>query len=619
MKAKPQNSIRRQLMVQTGFFALVFVVFASIAIWQVFSFTQEYIETTKRNSSIRLASWHAISSAKQMDWLIQRILLSQYRGNSNRVIAYQSELLETMADFEMFIEALNWGSESAAFKKSGQRMNSSRWREQGWDKRILLEDLPEDIRQYAGTAHLYYTAFMRYTHVIITHIQGYLNSLAENDTPSAERNLFLANEANKKVERYENLGSETLNQLIDLTHQMNQNSLTSLQQSFRTTLTWIALSAVLLLLIFFIVNHIFFSNLIAKPIERLTAEVQKIDAEGLNTTLSTSSTGEIASLILKFNELISHLRQTTVKRDSLVREIESHKTTAEKLQLTNQALEMKKSELTSILIELKKSHEELRQAQMRLVEAAKLESVGRLAAGVAHEVKNPLFIIQMGVDYLSKLPELSAAGNSPNAVLQDIGAAVERANIIIKGLLSFAAPHDFVMEKTNINHLIEDALSFLKHLLASHHTRVIKNLGPDLPLISLDTQKMHQVFINLIMNAVQASLVGGGTLTLHSFYKPGRQDTESDQESGWVAVEIMDTGAGFTDKSLERAFDPFFTTKPAGQGTGLGLAVTKKIIEVHGGFIRLENREEGGAKVTIQIPTERRTDYAQTKNTGHRR
>lgn len=617
MKHKRPNSIRSQLMAQTFFFALVFVVFAAIAAWQIFSFTQFYVETTKRNAAIQLASGQTISAAKEMDWLIQQILLSQYLENSARVIAHQDELLETMANFEMFIEALNWGSESAVFKSTDAGIHYKRWQEKGWDKRILLEDLPEDIRQYAGTAHLYYAVFMRHTHTIITHTQGYLTAAAKGDIDAAKKHLTLANEANKRIERFENLGSSTLNQLIDLTHRLNQTSLHKLQKSFQTALTWIAVSAVLLLLLLFLVHHIVFSNLIAKPLERLTAEVQKMDTEGLNTLISTTGTGEIASLISKFNELIFHMRQTTVKRDALIQEIQNHKTTEEKLRVTNQALQLKKSELTSLFIDLKRSHEELLDTQMRLVEATKLESVGRLAAGVAHEVKNPLFIIQMGIDYLRSLPEIQNTGHAGSSVINDITAAVERANAIIKGLLNFATPHELTMEESSLNSVIEEALLFLKHLLSSHHTQIIKILDPHLPLIVLDKQKMHQVFINLFMNAVQA-MPATGTLTIKTSYQPGRWGDSKETKNGLVLIEVLDTGIGFTEQSLQRAFDPFFTTKPPGQGTGLGLAVTRKIIEVHGGTIILGNRQEGGSKITVQMPKERRLDYAETKNLGRR-
>jgi len=614
MRHKNQGSIRSQLMAQTFFFALIFSLFASLAAWQIFSFTQLYIKTTKRNSAIQLASGQAIASAKKMDWLIQRILLSQYRGNFNSVITRQSDLLAAMADFEMFIRALNWGSESTAFKKADEGIHYTRWQAQGWDKRILLEDLPEDIRQYAGTAHLYYTAFMRYTHSAITHIHGNLNALAQDDATKATQQLTLASEANKKIERFENLGSSTLTQLIDLTHQLNDTSLKTLQKSLRTTLTLIALSALLLLLILFLINHIIFSNLIAKPLERLAGEVQKIDIANLNVKIATTGTGEIAGLVEKFNELLSRLQQTTVKRDALIHEIESHKTTTEKLRASHQSLEVKKSELTSTLIDLKRSHEELRQAQMQLVEAAKLESLGRLAAGVAHEVKNPLFIIQMGIDYLRALPEMKQ-GHAGISVVNDIAIAVERANSIIKGMLNFSTPHELTMEESDINSVIEDSLLFLKHLFSSNHTQIIKSLAPNLPPIILDKQKMNQVFVNLFMNAVQA-MPATGALTIKTSYQVSQESDAKEAYEGSVLIEVLDTGTGFTEKSLERAFDPFFTTKPTGQGTGLGLAVTRKIIKVHGGTITLENRPEGGSKITIKIPKERRMNYAETKNLG---
>jgi len=513
MPQKFNNSIRSRLMLQSIFFALVLFSFTSIAIWQLYSVTQSYSNSAKKNDALQLAAGQAITSAKQMDWLIQRILLSQYSGNFSRIIARQGELLENMADFEMFIKAINWGSESSVFKNADDGRHYQRWLDQGWDKRIVLSDMPDSVRQYAGTAHLYYSAFIRYTSGIITHAQGYLNAIAAGDRAGAERDLALANAANKKVERFENLGSAALYQLIELTHQLNQESLRELHQNFKSSLSGMAFWGLVLLTLLLIINRLVFTQMIAKPLELLTSVISRVDTDSLSLSIPPSGTSEVMGLITKFNELITHLRNTTVKRDALLEEIESHKLTTEKLLLANQALKANQLELTSTLATLKKSNEDLHQTHLQLMESAKMESVGRLAAGVAHEVKNPLCIIQMGLDYLHSQVELKTSAAVNREIIEDMVKAVERACKIIQGLLNFSAPHDLTMEKHNMNEVIEETLLFLKHLLSSHHAQIVKSLDPNLPMITMDKQKLHQVLINLLMNAAHA-MPATGTLTI---------------------------------------------------------------------------------------------------------
>lgn len=263
------------------------------------------------------------------------------------------------------------------------------------------------------------------------------------------------------------------------------------------------------------------------------------------------------------------------------------------------------------ITERKRAEEALRVAQLQLIQSAKFESVGQLAAGVAHEVKNPLAIILQGLAYLSQ-DELAPGDGTVTLVLNKMRDAVRRADLVIRGLLDFSTPRTADPTPTNLNGVLEQSLSLVHHECVRSQVTVVKKLETNLPPLKLDRNKIEQVFVNLFMNAIQA-MPGGGTLTITT--RPsrptslgtdgdGRKTDASRIETSLIVVEIEDTGTGIPEGKLDRVFDPFFTTKPVGQGTGLGLSVTRKIVELHGGTIDLRNRDGGGVRVTLAFKTE---------------
>jgi signal transduction histidine kinase len=243
------------------------------------------------------------------------------------------------------------------------------------------------------------------------------------------------------------------------------------------------------------------------------------------------------------------------------------------------------------------AHEELKSAQMKLIQTAKLESIGRLAAGVAHEVKNPLAIIQLGIDYLTRAWKDTASRDFLETV-REMGDATGRADAVIKGLLDFSRSEPLSLVPQDLNPVIEESLLLVKHELSQHHVLLEKNLAAQLPRVALDRNKLKQVFINVFMNAIQA-MGDSGTLsvkTLVTAEEPGAAGQR-------VVIQTEDTGSGIPEDKLDKLFEPFFTTKPAGFGTGLGLSVSGKIIELHRGTISIANRTGiRGAVVTITLP-----------------
>jgi signal transduction histidine kinase len=227
---------------------------------------------------------------------------------------------------------------------------------------------------------------------------------------------------------------------------------------------------------------------------------------------------------------------------------------------------------------------------------------------VAHEVKNPLATLLIGIDHLAD--HYPAADEALMVLLQDMNRAVQRADAVIKGLLDFAAGETLRLSLEDLNAILTQTLQLLKHELDRSHVTVIKELDPALPRLALDRGKIEQALLNLCMNAIQA-MPTGGTLTIRTSGSEltdevsarGRRRTDPFQLGESVAVvELLDTGAGIPEAALPKVFDPFFTTKATGQGTGLGLTVTRKIIELHGGTIDVQNRPGGGVQVTIIVP-----------------
>jgi len=290
------------------------------------------------------------------------------------------------------------------------------------------------------------------------------------------------------------------------------------------------------------------------------------------------------------------------------RDITRRKLEAQALKRANARLAQRGEILKTMLRKLKTSHKELERTQLQLIQAAKMESVGTLAAGVAHEVKNPLQTILMGLDYLAN--RMAQPDPELGLVLTDMREAVRRANTIIRELLSLSANTEFHWIMTDLNSLLERSLRLTKSTLFTNHIAVQLGLAPDLPLLPVDPPKLEQVFLNVLINSIQA-MPRGGTLTVRTrllvMNEGTRQQTllcKFGDGEKLVVVEVSDTGCGLTEEAMRRVFDPFFTTKPVGVGTGLGLSVARKIIELHGGAIEIKNAPDGpGAIVTVVLKT----------------
>ncbi len=278
----------------------------------------------------------------------------------------------------------------------------------------------------------------------------------------------------------------------------------------------------------------------------------------------------------------------------------------QELVAANEQLSRNEDALRRTLAELRASHSQLRSAQKLLMQAEKLESIGTLAAGVAHEVKNPLQTILMGVDFLTQ--HAPAAGADVQIALKEMREAVQRADSIVRELVEFSATNQPQMKAESLNDVVEHALTLMKYELIRGHVSVIRELATGLPVLPLDRNKMQQAFVNLLLNAIQA-MPQGGTLTVRTGLRsalsgglpPAASASGTEEQKAEVVAEVEDTGPGIPESHMSRVFDPFFTTKPPGVGTGLGLPVTQRIVELHRGSIQAANRPGGGARFSIHF------------------
>jgi signal transduction histidine kinase len=299
----------------------------------------------------------------------------------------------------------------------------------------------------------------------------------------------------------------------------------------------------------------------------------------------------VAFLLSAIKDKNDHLEQTVMLRTEKLRnEIAERVRAEQQLKETNAALTAIREDLQRAFVELQKSHAELQRTQMQLVEAAKMESVGRLAAGIAHEVKNPLMTLSLGADYFLARP---TATTDERTLVQDMKEAVHRASNIINLLLDLSRPRSLERANEDINSLIENSLTLVRHQLNKERVSVVREFQPAMPQLLLDRTRIEHVLVNLFLNALQA-MPEGGTLTVRT-----HASVATDNRPSQVTVEVQDTGLGIKPEDLGKLFEPFFTTKPPGHGTGLGLAIVRKIVEIHGGSISLSNRREGGAQATL--------------------
>ncbi len=329
--------------------------------------------------------------------------------------------------------------------------------------------------------------------------------------------------------------------------------------------------------IFVVFAALLFGRILFKPIQKLKEAAIRIGKGDMDYKIDILSKDETGQLAEAFRKMIAEIKILMSKEKAL---------------LVSEAREAE---------ELRQAYKKLKETQTLLIQAEKLNAVGQLASGVAHEVKNPLGIVLQSVNYLED--KISPDQKELYEIFQMIKNNIQRADQIVRTLVDFSRATSLQLRPENINALLENCLLLVQYKTKLENIEIQKDLGRSLPEVQVDKGKIEQVFINIILNAIQA-MPNGGTLTIRTSLKttgiePSFLNVHGTVGEEAILVEIKDTGAGISRENLNKVFDLFFTTKGPGAGTGLGLAVTRNIIEMHNGGIAIESEEGRGCRVLI--------------------
>jgi len=376
-------------------------------------------------------------------------------------------------------------------------------------------------------------------------------------------------------------------------------SLTDVSQSLARSQKLLLFYIVVDILVLVAFGTYIFSKLVVKPVQQLVQTAEGFQEGDKIPDVSAGEQNELGMLSQALNSML-------------------------------QRLEENKDELRQHVISLEQANLELKRAQQEVIFSEKLASVGRLAAGIAHEIGNPIGIV---LGYLDLLQRKDIDKTERLELIDRMSTEIQRINQTIRQLLDFSRPGPGERQVIQVHPLIRETLAVLDHQFRKQEIEVVLELEAESDTVFAKADQLKQVFLNLMVNAADAMEATnerpqGGQLRVHtrSFAgeslvkkdvgsKPLRRSTDpiaadfsylrrihGTTEDRWIEIQFADNGVGITQEDQERVFDPFFTTKEAGKGTGLGLSVSIQIIETLGGRMELKSRSGEETKVSILLP-----------------
>jgi two-component system NtrC family sensor kinase len=323
-----------------------------------------------------------------------------------------------------------------------------------------------------------------------------------------------------------------------------------------------------------VILSVILRKFVLKPVSILSGAMGAVAQGELGRTVTPTSEDEIGLLVRDFNEMTQELKTARARMEDWTATLER---------------------------EIAKKTAELKKSQNKLVQAEKLSALGRLAADVAHEIRNPLTAIGGFARRLYK----TAAGEKERERAEVIVAEVDRLEKILRDVLTFSRDARSHLEKHPVGELVYDVVKMHENVCSEQSVNVEVLTEQGLPPVLMDRDQVRQALTNLIANALDA-MPRGGTLKI---------TTGSEVLHGvrYVFLKVSDTGQGIADDKLPLIFEPFFTTKEMGRGTGLGLSITNKIMEEHGGFIRVESTQGAGSVFSLYFPQQGEEESREVK------
>ncbi|MGA2106065.1 MAG: ATP-binding protein [Syntrophorhabdales bacterium] len=299
----------------------------------------------------------------------------------------------------------------------------------------------------------------------------------------------------------------------------------------------------------------------------------------------------LISFVSSFNESLRQIKKLIEGTAIIGRGVLDHRIAVER----KDEIGLLAISINKMAAELRKREAEVDFAYKKISQMDRLSALGRLTAGIAHEINNPLGIISSYIQILARNPKLDS---DVQRDIQTIEEEIRRASEIIRRLLNFSGRTNIEKSVVCVNDVLQKTLGLLRFQLKSQHIELLEHYDDALPFTMGSPTHLQQAFLNILLNAGEA-MAEGGTLELRTRY---RERKTGDKRKGVVEISIADTGHGIEKTSLDKIFDPFFTLKGRGRGLGLGLSISYGIIKDHGGNIEVRSRRGKGTKAKITLP-----------------
>lgn len=366
------------------------------------------------------------------------------------------------------------------------------------------------------------------------------------------------------IYRGRRIGGVTISSSLDPIYQ-------SLRESERFVFLYIILDTIILAL----VGIYLLSRIVVNPIHRLLKMTERYKEEDIIPPMPVESVNEIGNL-------------------------------SRSLSIMLQRLDENKRELKQHISSLEKANIELKQAQDEIIRSEKFASVGRLSAGIAHEIGNPMGII---LGYLELIKKGDITLEEQSDILYRIESEITRINLIIRQLLDFSRPSGEKKEENHIHEIIADTVNMLNPHPLMDGINLTQNFRAKRDVVLSNAGQLQQVFLNIIMNSAD--------VLNESASGENRESNQiiimTENKDDLIEIRFMDNGPGIEEDIMQHIFDPFYTTKEPGKGTGLGLTVSYMIIESHGGTIRADSSRDNGASIIINLPVHERQKQGDDK------